>query len=1345
MDQTADLWIDWYDAAESFPSPPVETRTQVLPLEQLTWENFERLCFRLASRLGDVSDCRRYGIKGQNQQGIDIYIRRTSDSGYSTLQCKRYAEFTPAKIKEAVDSFLNHDWAKRSTVFKLAVTVSLSPTALAEAVEEQAQRCCKEGIEFVPLDTERISDLLKEHPDLVDDFFGRPWVQSFCGADAAERLSGRRLTKQQRIEARQRLHELYATHFASVDVGLPAAVGALREVAPHLPLRDRYVAPLVESIHTVMEWKSASHEATDNLTTNRLEPSISEQKSPNMEAGSSVGLRTREHRTKSNLFEWLGTAQKGVILGGPGLGKSAALRFLALDLLSEQPKTESLAQKWGSYLPLFVPFAMLTRLVADKEVVSMTDFLRGWFRKLSAPPKTVALLEQALDDERLLLLIDGLDEWSDPTAARTALVTILDFAGPRCLPVIASARPLGYERLGGLGSDWKKAELLPFENEQQLRFTKAWFEHFYMATLPNGSLPDVVSSAAIRNTESFMSEVEQDTALSELAGIPLLLSVLIYLRLQGRVLPRNRFDALEAITRALIHEQPIRRAQASLQGSSSLQQNPRITERGIQFLALFIHQQPDSESIHEDKVRETLATFYQGSEFRKAEAEAIDLATIQAEHAAHEVGILVQRQPGQIGFLHRSLQEFLAAKEIVRRPFIQLKQLVVDKSGEPGWQEILLAVLHCMGRQDEVDSILTDIRQLPSGPLDLPLRRVFLARVIFSDLNCSAQTAEDLAEEIFSEIELSTWMPLRKALLTEAVQGLDSEVLVNHVRNRLGKWFPGRQRSRFGLFQPLAEKPVTDTGKRLLVALINADSGGEKKEIAEAIAIGANGFSELGDELVAILTQPADDDLLAASLHAFVAGWPHHSTLPTLLLAASESCADSLCCVALIHRVKRGDTSSEVKNGLIQFCRRNNRMYWWTGEVIEAIIEGWPADQELRTIALESAQTRGMPPKWDDRIALRYLIKAFPGDNDVAEIIANILRKEEHLSSAFDDMHRGWEPVLEGFKTHSSIVPAAEAWLQKHGINGYDVVSIAQVAMLARTPVCKQVLIQRLQNGERSPQWIVQALYDLAGPNDSETKKAMLSYISEEKYIGFAANFLPQVISDRDQCRKRLLQLLDTASGFDISHILKGLDELGYLNSSEAIVIVERRMREDDPRRFWHHAKCLLWERLSQHPLVRQGALKELEEEFSLLSVVAIAYAADSDIRQQLENLMEPLHKDLRLVLAQSLRSFALREDSFARDLLALYTQEWDGEIRTAAAYAYYRAIEKRGLESESYIAQLREEIAAVGLGDGIQQASVAGLLALKKPDVLMDLILKPDGPSIRRLTTYGGSRVNVR
>jgi hypothetical protein len=55
---------------------PVETRPQTLPFGELSWENFERLCYRLASKPERVEYVARYGRSGQAQEGIDLYSSR---------------------------------------------------------------------------------------------------------------------------------------------------------------------------------------------------------------------------------------------------------------------------------------------------------------------------------------------------------------------------------------------------------------------------------------------------------------------------------------------------------------------------------------------------------------------------------------------------------------------------------------------------------------------------------------------------------------------------------------------------------------------------------------------------------------------------------------------------------------------------------------------------------------------------------------------------------------------------------------------------------------------------------------------------------------------------------------------------------------------------------------------------------------------------------------------------------------------------------------------------------------------------------------------------------------------
>ena len=120
---------------ESYVSFPVETRPQILPLSELPWDSFQRLCVRLAQRCGNVERCQEYGLKGQKQEGIDIYVRRSESSRYSVWQCKRYQTFRPSLIKEAVSDFLDGSWVSKTDEFVLALTVSTEKASLVKAIE----------------------------------------------------------------------------------------------------------------------------------------------------------------------------------------------------------------------------------------------------------------------------------------------------------------------------------------------------------------------------------------------------------------------------------------------------------------------------------------------------------------------------------------------------------------------------------------------------------------------------------------------------------------------------------------------------------------------------------------------------------------------------------------------------------------------------------------------------------------------------------------------------------------------------------------------------------------------------------------------------------------------------------------------------------------------------------------------------------------------------------------------------------------------------------------------------------------------------------------------------------
>jgi hypothetical protein len=170
-------------------SLPVATRLQRLPLAELTWENFERLCVRLVSKDSDVEFAQAYGVRGQDQEGIDLYVRKCSNGRYVVWQCKRYQKFDEGDVAKAVRRFIKAFRVKESGIpikeadaLILAVTADLSKTAVAREIERQNKRLRRRfNIALIPRDIQGLSDKLKPHSDIVADFFGPAWVEEFCG------------------------------------------------------------------------------------------------------------------------------------------------------------------------------------------------------------------------------------------------------------------------------------------------------------------------------------------------------------------------------------------------------------------------------------------------------------------------------------------------------------------------------------------------------------------------------------------------------------------------------------------------------------------------------------------------------------------------------------------------------------------------------------------------------------------------------------------------------------------------------------------------------------------------------------------------------------------------------------------------------------------------------------------------------------------------------------------------------------------------------------------------------------------------------------------------------------
>jgi hypothetical protein len=166
---------------ESKIFPPADTKISELPINQLSWVDFERLCLRLVEENHSIDNCEIYGVSGSKQEGIDIFALKDS-SKYECFQCKRYKTITPGKLHEIIEEFKRGTWASKSDKFFLCTSLALNSTGLQDKFNDLKLDLKTIDVDLVKWDSIQINRILKKHPDIVCNFFGDEWSRLFCGA-----------------------------------------------------------------------------------------------------------------------------------------------------------------------------------------------------------------------------------------------------------------------------------------------------------------------------------------------------------------------------------------------------------------------------------------------------------------------------------------------------------------------------------------------------------------------------------------------------------------------------------------------------------------------------------------------------------------------------------------------------------------------------------------------------------------------------------------------------------------------------------------------------------------------------------------------------------------------------------------------------------------------------------------------------------------------------------------------------------------------------------------------------------------------------------------------------------
>ena len=331
-------------ATGAVPPPPVTTRMQLLPFSDLSWENFERLCLRMLRIEVGAVRASLYGRPGQAQYGIDMFAiapaeagKPASPRGYVTLQSRRIGNVTASNIENSVNDFLQGEWADVTRKFIYATSSPVTSNQTIDKIEKLVGQLDSLSIAFEVWDQEIISEKLRILPELVDDFFGRPWVSAFCGEDVAEQL-GIRLDVNEMAELRQELGRIYAISFGLADPGFAGfGPNELRRVE----LVERFVTPdLVSATHQSASYPydvAVEDERVDRLPDSQAYNGTFEEWNARYLDEYSWSIPTSfnsKHMTQPEEVverrpanHWIGSERLQIVIGDPGAGKSFAVEI----------------------------------------------------------------------------------------------------------------------------------------------------------------------------------------------------------------------------------------------------------------------------------------------------------------------------------------------------------------------------------------------------------------------------------------------------------------------------------------------------------------------------------------------------------------------------------------------------------------------------------------------------------------------------------------------------------------------------------------------------------------------------------------------------------------------------------------------------------------------------------------------------------------------------------------------------------------------------------------------------------------------------------------------------------
>jgi len=373
-----------------------------------------------------------------------------------------------------------------------------------------------------------------------------------------------------------------------------------------------------------------------------------------------------------------------VILGDPGSGKSTLLQYIALNW-ARTPLNNVISQP----IPLLIELRSYSR---DRISGQCKDFLEFFHKGSVICRLNQHELHEQLKAGKVLVMFDGLDEVFDPAQREEVITDIHRFTNdyPN-VRVIMTSRIIGYKPQRLRDAEFRHFMLQDLESEQIQDFIYRWHE-----------LTFTDEADKVRKRERLQQAIKTSSAIGELAGNPLLLTMMAILN-RNQELPRDRPELYKEASKVLLHQWDVER---------KLLKDPRVDAVTIDYKdkqamlrQVAYHMQAADKGlagnlIRGDDLEKILTGYLKSIEVSQART----VARLLIEQLRSRNFILCFLGADSSGFVHRTFLEYFCACEFVERfgkrglegglTFEELKTEVFGKHWQDeSWHEVLRLIV----------------------------------------------------------------------------------------------------------------------------------------------------------------------------------------------------------------------------------------------------------------------------------------------------------------------------------------------------------------------------------------------------------------------------------------------------------------------------------------------------------------------------------------------------------------------------------------------------------------------------------------------------------------------------